>query len=141
RDKTKGAVGVREQNLAGGADGEGENSVTGVVVKDREQRVGATAGDCAEVLPEREDGAEADGCGAGEDGTVVGEDGVDPRVELEDWEDRWAADPVDGVADEVKLMCGRDRHDDVADGSEFEDEDSRHAVVRVLDLGWWGGRA
>ncbi len=117
-EEAEAAVGGGELDAAGGEDGEGEELVALVVVEGGDEGVAAEG----EAAPELEEDAELGGGGAGEDGAVVYGDGVDPGVELEDGEDGVAADPVDLVALLVQELGGGDEHDDIADGSEFEDE-------------------
>ena len=134
-EEAEGAVGGGEGDAAGGADGEGEEAVAAVIVEGGYEGVAAGC----QGAPESEEGTEPGGAGAGEEGAVVGGDGVDPGVEAEDGEDGGAADPIELMAGEVKLVGGGDEHDDVADGTELEEEDAGHAGEKDSARGGRGG--
>jgi hypothetical protein len=47
---------------------------------------------------------------------------VYPRVEAEDWSNRDAAEPIDPIAGLVHGIGTRNSHDDIANGTEFNDQ-------------------
>ncbi len=118
-DELEAAVGAGKLEAAAGADGEGEEAVAGVVVEggDEVEAMGE------EVAPEFGEGSGAGGKGCAEEGAVVGDVEVDPGVEVEEGGDGGAAEPMDFGPCLVEEVGSGEKHERVADGAEFDEED------------------
>ena len=118
-DELKAAVGAGELDAVRGADGEGEEAVAGVVIEGGDEVEALEE----EVAPEFGEGAGAGGEPCSEEGAVVGDVRVDPGIEGEEGGNGGTAEPVDFGAGLVQEVGGGEDHEDVADGSEFDEED------------------
>lgn len=117
------AARVREHELARCANGEREDCVAVVVVEGGDDLVGAAG----EHTPELEDGGGTNGERSEEDSAIVGQDGIYPGVKLQDREDGRPTYPVNVHPRKMKLMSRGKKHSRVADGTEFDQKNTRHA--------------
>ena len=121
-NKAGGTVEAGEHDLAMRTDGQREEFVAGVVVERGAEGIAAAS----EGFPECEQRF-GTGCGAaGKYRAVIGEDGVNPGIEGKKRRDGLTADPVDLRSLLMESIDSRDGHEDVANGTEFDDESADH---------------
>jgi len=130
-EKLRCAIVMREEDLAAGSDGQGEEFVAGVVVE-RGAEVEASPG---KPVPESEQGAERAEFAAVQEGGLLDWNDIDPRIEGEDGGMVLAADPMDLVARLVHGVSGRDGHNDIADGAELDEQKARHRLLPCFGVG------